>query len=318
MATFRPNMGSKEYWMERADAWDRKLLGKENKTIKNINNLYKSSFNEIHKELLSFFDKYAAENNMTLAEAQKVLEPIDMFEYQQKVAELREMYKDTQSQYILDEISRLTNRAQITRLEALLASINVELCKSSQGTQMSLTDMLTGVYTDVYDSTAKLLGGLPLTLPTGAIEHIVDYPWSGKMFSDRIWDNKDNLLKFIKQELTAGLIRGDSTQKISKKLMKDLEVFYYQAERLVRTESNYTYNHAHAEVYKDCGLEKYEFLAAIDSRTSPQCRQHDSMVYLLKDAKVGTNYPPLHPNCRSTVIPYKDEWVTSRQDSLKL
>ena len=50
-------------------------------------------------------------------------------------------------------------------------------------------------------------------------------------------------------------------------------------------------------------VEKYEFLAAIDSRTSPQCREHNGATYLLKDAKVGTNYPPLHPNCRSTVIP---------------
>ena len=163
--------------------------------------------------------------------------------------------------------------------------------------------MLTGVYTDVYDSTAKLLGGTALVLPTKAIQHIVDYPWSGKMFSERIWDNKENLLKFIKQELTAGLIRGDSTQKISRKLMKDLQVMYYQAERLVRTESNYVYNHAHKEVYKDCGVEKYEYLAAIDSRTSAQCREHNGAIYLLKDAKVGVNYPPLHPNCRSTVIP---------------
>ena len=59
MATFRPNMDSKEYWMNRADAWDRKLLGRENKTINDINKHYKSSFNEIHKELLAFFDRYA-------------------------------------------------------------------------------------------------------------------------------------------------------------------------------------------------------------------------------------------------------------------
>ena len=303
MTTLKPNKDTKEHWINRADAWDRKLLGRENKTINEINKHYKSSFNEIHKELLAFFERYAADNHMTLAEAQKVLEPIDLFEYQQTIAELREIYKDTQSQYILDEINKLQSRAQITRLEALLAAINKELCKSSQNVQLSLTDMLTGVYTDVYDSTAKLLGGTALVLPTGAIQHIVDYPWSGKMFSERIWDNKENLLKFIKQELTAGLIRGDSTQKISKKLMKDLQVMYYQAERLVRTESNYVYNHAHKEVYKDCGVEKYEYLAAIDSRTSPQCKEHNGTTYLLKDAKVGVNYPPLHPNCRSTVIP---------------
>ncbi len=306
---FKPNMGSKAYWEERAFEWNKKLLKMENKEILKTNKIYKSSFDNIHKELLSFFDKYATDNKLTLLEAQQMLDPIDMFEYQETIAALREMYKDTQSQFIMDEIVKLQSRAKVTRLEALLAEINKELIQSSHTTQLSLTDMLTGVYTDVYDDAAKLLGATPLVLPKKAIQHIVEYPWNGKMFSDRIWDNKSKLLGFIQQELTAGLVRGDSTQKISKKLMKDLEVYYFQAERLVRTETNYVYNKASEEVYKECGIKQYQFIATIDSRTSKVCANHDNNIYYLRDAKVGTNYPPLHPNCRSTVVPYKKEWA---------
>ena len=68
--------GSKEHWMNRAYAWDRKLLGRENKTINEINKHYKSSFNEI-QGLLAFLIDMRVDKSMTLAEAQKVLEPID-------------------------------------------------------------------------------------------------------------------------------------------------------------------------------------------------------------------------------------------------
>lgn len=305
---FRKNMTSKEYWMVRAEKWDRKLLGLENKETKKLQAIYKSSFDEIHKELLAFFDKYATENNITLAEARKQLTPIEMADYQKSIVALKEIYKDTQSQYVLNEIQLLSARRDITRLEALLAAVNVELCKSSHNVQMSLLDMLTGVYTDTYNDAAALLGGTPLVLPTGAIEHMVDYPWSGKMFSERIWDNKRALISKIKEDLVKGMIKGESTQKIAKKFREDLNVLQYQAERLVRTETNYCYNHAHKEVYKACGVEKYEYLAIVDSRTSSVCLQHNGQVYLIDHSRVGDNYPPLHPNCRSTVMPYKDEW----------
>ena len=109
-------------------------------------------------------------------------------------------------------------------------------------------------------------------------------------------DNKDALVKHIKQNLTAGIIRGDSIQKMSRQLKKDLNVLYYQAERLVRTETNYAMNQGHLKGYEDSGVvEKYEFLAAIDSRTSKLCKNQNGKVYKLSDATVGVNYPPLHP-----------------------
>jgi SPP1 gp7 family putative phage head morphogenesis protein len=60
---------------------------------------------------------------------------------------------------------------------------------------------------------------------------------------------------------------------------------------------------------EDSGVvEKYEFLAAIDSRTSKLCRDKDGKVFKLKDSKVGVNFPPLHPHCRSTIIPVLKDW----------
>ena len=79
------------------------------------------------------------------------------------------------------------------------------------------------------------------------------------------------------------------------------------AERIIRTETTYISNAAEIESYKECGIDKYVFIATLDLRTSKQCREKDKKIFNVKDAETGVNLPPLHPYCRSTTIAYKDE-----------
>lgn len=70
----------------------------------------------------------------------------------------------------------------------------------------------------------------------------------------------------------------------------------------MRTESAYVENAAQARAYDEAGIEKYRFVAALDKRTSEVCATLDGKVFELSKAKAGTNYPPMHPFCRSTTI----------------
>jgi uncharacterized protein with gpF-like domain len=56
-----------------------------------------------------------------------------------------------------------------------------------------------------------------------------------------------------------------------------------------------------AVAYNECGIEKYEYMATLDSRTSAKCSGLDGKIFDLKDKEVGVNYPPAHPHCRSSV-----------------
>ncbi len=78
------------------------------------------------------------------------------------------------------------------------------------------------------------------------------------------------------------------------------------ATRLIRTEVNYFHNQAAYESYKEADLDEYEFLATLDLRTSEICRSLDRKVFPMAEAKAGKNYPPMHPYCRSTVLPVID------------
>ena len=302
-------LSNKSYWLKRSEELDKVAKMTEKEVMKELSTLYRDAFRSIEKEVNDFMMQYAKDHKLDYATVTQTLTPIDLAEYNQKIEELYAMYRDTGSEYIKIEIDRLNARAKITRLQALQDAINVELTKVTHEYQMTLEDTLIGLFTEQYKEVSELLGIMAPVINREAIKTIIEYPYAGKMFSDRIWDNKDALVKHIKQNLTAGIIRGNSIQKMSRQLKKDLNVLYYQAERLVRTETNYAMNQGHLKGYEDSGVvEKYEFLAAIDSRTSKLCKNQNGKVYKLSDATVGVNYPPLHPHCRSTVIPVLEDW----------
>lgn len=302
-------LSNKSYWLKRSEELDKVATKVEKEVMKELSALYRDAFRSIEKEVNDFMMKYAVDHKLDYATVTQMLTPIDLAEYNQKIEELYAMYRDTGSEYIKIEIDRLNARAKITRLQALQDAINVELTKVTHEYQMTLEDTLIGLFTEQYKEVSELLGIMAPVINREAIKTIIEYPYAGKMFSDRIWDNKDALVKHIKQNLTAGIIRGDSIQKMSRQLKKDLNVLYYQAERLVRTETNYAMNQGHLKGYADSGVvEKYEFLAAIDSRTSKLCKNQNGKVYKLSEATVGVNYPPVHCNCRSTVIPVLEDW----------
>ena len=302
-------LSNKSYWLKRSEELDKVATKVEKEVMKELSALYRDAFRSIEKEVNDFMMKYAVDHKLDYATVTQMLTPIDLAEYNQKIEELYAMYRDTGSEYIKIEIDRLNARAKITRLQALQDAINVELTKVTHEYQMTLEDTLIGLFTEQYKEVSELLGIMAPVINREAIKTIIEYPYAGKMFSDRIWDNKDALVKHIKQNLTTGIIRGDSIQKMSRQLKKDLNVLYYQAERLVRTETNYAMNQGHLKGYEDSGVvEKYEFLAAIDSRTSKLCKNQNGKVYKLSEATVGVNYPPVHCNCRSTVIPVLEDW----------
>ena len=307
-------LSNKSYWLKRSEELDKVAKMTEKEVMKKLSALYRDAFRSIEKEVNDFMMKYAVDHKLDYATVTQMLTPIDLAEYNEKIQELHAMYRDTKSEYIKIEIERLKARSKITRLRALQDAINVELCKVTHEYQMTLEDTLIGLFSDQYTKACELMGVMAPGIPREAIIKIIEYPYAGRMYSDNIWRNKDNLVNFINQEITVGIIRGESIQKIARRLRNEtkadtLRLAQSWAERLVRTEINYAMNQAHLKGYKDSGVvEKYEFLAAHDKRTSKLCRDLDGEMFELSKAVVGENYPPMHPNCRSTVVPVLEDW----------
>ena len=92
------------------------------------------------------------------------------------------------------------------------------------------------------------------------------------------------------------MIQGINLQTMNRRIAERFETAKKNdVERLLRTEVNYTLNQATLDGYKEAGIEKYEFSATLDSRTSQICSELHGEVFLVKSVAVGLNYPPMHP-----------------------
>ena len=136
-------------------------------------------------------------------------------------------------------------------------------------------------------------------LPKRAIKDAISYPWSGRQFSSRIWSNKTATMNNIRETLTKGLIQGKSVQKMGQELRKLEGVSKYQAERLIRTETNFFMTKGHVDGYKDNGVKALEICVAFDERTCADCESMDREVVKIEEVSYGSNVPPFHCFCRT-------------------
>ena len=197
------------------------------------------------------------------------------------------------------------------RLEATLQAINIALDTLFNKEEEKLNERLVEAYTDTYKYFDNLLNVNASfeTINTGLVEQVVKTNWSGLSFSERIWENRRKLALTLKEELKKGLIRGESLQEISRIIADKLNNEYSNALRLVRTETAWIQCEATKQNYLDNDIKYYEFSAFLDKKTSKICKELDGKVVKVEEAIVGKNMPPLHPNCRSCMIPITEDLV---------
>lgn len=143
--------------------------------------------------------------------------------------------------------------------------------------------------------------------PASRVDKLLRSRWSGLNYSERIWNSTQDLADVLKEQLLISFMTGASVSETSRVLREQFQSSAYAARRLVRTETNFIANQAELDSYKRLGIKEYQYIATLDTRTSKQCQRLDMQVFNVDDAKSGINYPPMHPNCRSTTIMYDAE-----------
>ena len=189
------------------------------------------------------------------------------------------------------------------QLESIITSIDKSLDNLYKYNEQVVIEGLKDIYKEMDKQASIDLEASFNTINDRLIEEVIRTNWSGLSFSDRIWEHRRKLALTLKEELNRGLIRGDSLQDISRVIADKLNNSYSNAMRLVRTESCYVMNEATVNNYKENGIKEYEFMAFLDSKTSKVCRKLDGKRFSIEEYQAGLNLPPLHPNCRSCIVP---------------
>ena len=163
------------------------------------------------------------------------------------------------------------------------------------------------------DDIAKGLNvGIDFSLiPKRTIERVIKSPFHGKNYSQRVWDNTAETAAKAQKIIVEGLIKGSSYPHMAQELARVTNNTYYNAYRLVQTETTHFTEMGRFDAYKDIGIEKYTYYATLGSKTCDVCAALDGKTFNIDEGIEGKNKPPIHPHCMCyTVI--GDVKLTSR------
>lgn len=322
-------MQNKKYWEQRAE--NNLIQGevKAQEQINRIEKLWSDIVEETENEVIRFYRRYAEGEKKELA---SVLKMLDEEETKGLKEQAQKFYKkakekgwqDTYINKVLSLSSSFKKRFErIEVLKLILANIIQGLFEEEQ---KEFTYNLTELYKESYrrymfETQKGLNVGVSFEVPDRkVIEKIIKTKWVGNNYSNRIWIEKEKLIMSLEQELSKGFSMGENPKKIAKRLQEKLLVSKHNTERLARTEFNHITNEASFDSIKELNkklggglFNKYRFLATLDKRTSKDCQELDLKEFTFEEKQEGVNFPPVHPNCRSTyVIVFDDEEIEKR------
>ena len=307
-------MRNAEYWAERALnellMGERSVLEYEDALLQ----AYTIALREIKKDIDAFFTRYARQHKISYEEARKRLTTPELKEFQALIDRwLAEARAGRWSSEYIKYLEKLAGSKYISRLEMLEADVRYQIELIEQKKHIDMTNLLTLNYLAAYyERSYTLAHGTEIAVRFNAvskagIEKAVKTKWSQYSFSQTIWNDRDKLVRAMSTIIPQSFSRGLSSDQLGDMIAKEMNASRNRARTLARTEVNHICNQADLDAYKIVGIEKYKYLATLDLRTSDICRSLDGTLHKVSQAQPGINFPPMHPNCRSTTVAYFED-----------
>ena len=301
---------SSEYWKKRLE----NIAATQNKRaddyIESLELQYKKAMASIQRDLEAFYARYANAEGVDMATARKLLSNAEKEMWEVSLEEYRKMALDEE---LIEQIESMYSKSRVSRLKALEMQIRAQLETLYSELNTELGALLTDTFADTYYQTVyEIQKGTGIgtnfaLFNEDAVKKIVSKPWKWGHFSSTVWNNKDLLLGELEIALSQAFIRGDRIDKVIKTFDKRMGVGYSRAANIIQTEHAYIVGEATFKGYEETGVERYQYLATLDTRTSTICRDMDGEKFKLSEKVVWLNYPPLHCRCRSTTVPYFED-----------
>lgn len=309
-------MKNSEYWKLRFEQLEQAQNGQGAAAFSEIEKQYKEAQKQIEGQIARWYQRFADNNGITLAQARQYLKGAALKEFQWDVQDYIKYGQDNALMGgWMKELENASAKYHISKLEALKIqtqqSLEVMFSKQMGTVTGAMGDIFeSGYYHTAYELQKGFNIGWDIAgLDQSQIEKVLSKPWAvdGKNFSERIWTNKEKLISELHGELTQNIMLGADPQKAIDSLAKKMNTSKQNAGRLIMTEEAYFSSAAQRDCFNELDVEQYEIVATLDSHTSDICRSLDGKHFPMKDFQAGVTAPPFHVYCRSTTVPYFDE-----------
>lgn len=297
------------YWEERQKSMYRAGEMQVNQYYQKLEKAFNQTRRELQKTIEAFYFEYAEENGLSYAAAQRQLSKAEIGNLRDFIdLAMESIGKHNQT------VNNMSIKARITRYQALEAEIDAMLRQLyAVDYEAAARQTMKAVYEDTYYRTWYNIDQYRgyhaafAQVDPHAVEKLLEYPFNGANFSSRLWKQKDHLQTQLMEALTFMMVQGKSPQDLANDLAKKMNAKKFDAYRLLHTESSFLMSEATHAGYSEDGVEKYQILATLDSKTCGICGDKDGAVYEVGKEITGENMPPFHCFCRCTDVPYYDD-----------
>lgn len=313
------------YWERRSAARMAEYQRGAARVVEAIRRAQGGAVASLQSSINALFERYRKRYGLTREEAKAILE-------------------DHLEPKILDNLKKAADSMPDGRTKrALLARVNAPSVRFRMTNMQGLQEQATAVCQTLEDIEYKrmthqlettceeaylgieydLQKGLGVTWSTTgisrrAVNAILTDDWSGRNYSERIHRNTEELARKAQQVVLQGFLGGATRAEMAASISKTFDENAMDAYRLIATEITHAANEAEKARYIDNAIARYMFRAVLDLRTSQTCQDHDGVIFHVADAKVGVNFPPLHPWCRSTTIQVlSDKWIQTMTRTIR-
>lgn len=290
------------YWRDRELKHIKKMIKDDATISKRITRNQLRAMDEIQEQIDAFYGRYATTEGISMQEARKRVSKLDVDRYSRKA---KRYVKERNFTKLANEEMRIYNvTMSINRLELLKANIHLELLAMTSEEQRILFESMTKSARAEYVRQSGILGET-IAYNQKSINAIVNSSFLTANWSDRLWDNHDALRSELDRLLNRGIVQGQNPRVLARELRKKFDASVYVSERLLRTELARVQGDVAKDSFKQAGYEQYVWIS--EPTACDECAELDNgEPFDLKDAEVGINYIPKHPNCRCSVASYMD------------
>ncbi|UNT96430.1 minor capsid protein [Allobaculum mucilyticum] len=308
---------SKDYWKQREAYWQKECQKKNVNWQKEIEDVYQTMSDEINDQVAIFYQKYADENGLTMAQAKQYLDQTDIRYYSSLAKRYcedaeRDMQSGTWahdpaksyfSKQADEEMKRYNTTMKISRLQMLKRQIDLRIANAQRKVCSVVHDALTDRALQTYTRQAGILGKTVLN-NLAHVQTIVQASFHGTNFSNRIWGtHQDKLKKALTKGLQDCLILGKGAAPFARQIRKETGKSIRQAQTLMSTELARVQVQAALDSMQASGFDEFQIISSSDC--CDDCQAIDGEHFPLPKLASGTNAPPMHPNCRCSIAPYE-------------
>lgn len=301
------------YWAQRMKNMEEALLDHSYTYVENLDRQFANAVQEIEKDIAVWYQRFADNNDISLADAKKLLTSGELKELQWTVDEYIKFGKENALDGAwIKQLENASAKVHISRLDALKLQIQQQAevlhAQVEAVTEKAAREIYEAGY---YHTGFEVQRGIGLGWSLAAIDEkviskVLSRPWTadGQTFRDRCWTNKQSLVNTVNQEITRMVIRGEAPDRAISNISKKFDVSRQKAGRLVMTESAYFSSTAQKDCYGELDVEEYKIVESLDTHTCELCGSMDGKVFKRSEYAVGLTAPPFHPWCRGCTCPH--------------